>query len=288
MTMMTSAPPVTVDVAHDGTTVAPVVPRANGVARAAASVAWALVGFAVLLALWQLAATTSDGVPTPADTFDELRAMLSDPLRDAGPNDKGIGILVKNSLVRVLAGFGIAVVIGTPLGLAMGSSKRVWQAANPVIQVLRPVSPLAWFPLWLYAMKEAGKAGVWVIFITAVWPIVLNAAAGAASVPKDQRNVARVFKLTRRAYVRHILLPHSLPSVITGMRLSMGTGWMVIVAVEMLSNQSGIGGYVWETYNSLNLARVAALVLVIGVVGLLLDLVFLRIGRAVAHQETHA
>jgi nitrate/nitrite transport system permease protein len=177
------------------------------------------------------------------------------------------------------------VVIGTPLGLAMGSSKRIWKAANPVIQVLRPVSPLAWFPLVLYAVQEASMAGIWVIFITAVWPIVLNSASGAATVPRDQRNVAKVFRLGRGSYVRHILIPHSLPNIVTGMRLSMGIGWMVIVAVEMLSNQVGIGGYAWETYNALNLPRVAAIVLIIGTVGLLLDLAFLRLGKAFAHPE---
>lgn len=254
----------------------------------ATPIGWGLVGFAVLVALWQLAAWRSDGVPTPIDTWSELRSMLADPFRDAGPNDKGVGVLLKNSLLRVLSGFAIAVVAGIPLGLAMGSSRRVWQAANPVIQVLRPVSPLAWFPLWLYAMKNAGQSSMWVIFITAVWPIVLNSATAAGSVPSDQRNVARVFRLSRWGYVRHILMPHSLPGILTGMRLSMGTAWMVIVAIEMLSNQVGIGWYVWDTYNSLNLARVAALVIVIGVVGLALDMVFMRLGRMVTHQEARS
>lgn len=289
MSAVTTVRPIDAALPPDPSLVPPVAVRGTSrLAKLATGAGWALVGFAAFAALWQLAATLSTNVPSPADTFRELRDLLSDPFHDGGPNDKGAGILVKNSLGRVLAGFMIAVIIGTPMGLAMGSSKRVWKAVNPVIQVLRPISPLAWFPLWLNALKNASTAGVWVIFITSVWPIVLNTAAGAASVPNDQRNVSRVFKLTRPAYIRHILMPHCLPNIITGMRLSMGTGWMVIVAVEMMSNQSGIGGYVWEVYNGLNLARVAALVLIIGVVGLTLDLAFLRIGRAVAHQETQS
>jgi len=293
MTLATSAPPtssgpVIVEPVGAIDAAPQMARRPSRIKSAAGTAAWAVVGFAVFVAIWQLATALSASVPSPAETGRELRALLSDPFHDGGPNDKGIGILVKNSLGRVLAGFFIAVVLGTPLGLAMGSSTRIWKAANPVIQVLRPVSPLAWFPLWLYALKEASTAGIWVIFITSVWPIVLNTAAGASSVPNDQRNVAKVFKLNRVAYVRHILVPHCLPNIVTGMRLAMGTGWMVIVAVEMMSNQSGIGGYVWEVYNALNLAKVAALVLIIGVVGLALDLVFLRIGRAVAHQEARS
>lgn len=293
MTLATSAPPLApspfVDDPPDPVGVTPPIPRRPSRVKSVAGTAgWAVVGVAVFVAIWQLAAALSASVPSPAETAREFRSLMSDPFHDGGPNDKGVGILVKNSLGRVLAGFAIAVVLGTPLGLAMGSSARIWKAANPVIQVLRPVSPLAWFPLWAVALKEASTAGIWVIFITSVWPIVLNTAAGASSVPNDQRNVAKVFKLNRVAYVRHILMPHSLPDIVTGMRLAMGTGWMVIVAVEMMSSQSGIGGYVWEVYNALNLAKVAALVLIIGLVGLALDLVFLRIGRAVAHQEARS
>jgi nitrate/nitrite transport system permease protein len=251
----------------------------------AGSLGWALFGFAVFGALWQLAAIASADVPSPVESLSELGKLLSDPFRNAGPNDKGVAILLRNSLGRVLGGFMIAAIVGVPLGLAAGSSKRIWQAANPVIQLLRPVSPLAWFPIILIALKDASMAGVWVICITAIWPIVLNSAAGAASVPNDQRNVAKVFRLGRLAYLRHVLMPHALPNIITGMRLSMGTGWMVIVAVEMLSSQVGIGGYAWETYNALNLPRVAAIVLIIGFVGLILDLGFLRINRALTKDH---
>jgi nitrate/nitrite transport system permease protein len=191
------------------------------------------------------------------------------------------------SLQRVFYGFGLAVLVGVPLGFAIGASKRAWQVFNPVIQVLRPVSPLAWFPIWLIVFKDASRAAVWVIFITSLWPTVLNTAAGAAAVPHDQRAVARVFKFGKLAYLRHVLVPNTMPSVVTGMRVSMGIAWMVIVAVEMLASGggTGIGSYVWEQYNALNLAGVTAAIVLIGITGFLLDLVFMRLGRAVAIEE---
>ena len=157
---------------------------------------------------------------------------------------------------------------------------------NPLVQILRPVSPLAWFPIWLVAFSDAKKAAVFVIFITALWPIVVNTAAGAAAVPQDHRNVARVFKFGRFAYIRHVLIPDSLPSIVTGLRLSMGVAWMVIVAVEMLSGGTGIGFYVWDAYNASNLAGVTAAIVLIGVVGLALDLMFLRLASLV-RREAH-
>jgi nitrate/nitrite transport system permease protein len=252
------------------------------------SIGWGAVGVFGFLALWQVGAWRVDQLPTPVATLRELGSMLADPLHDGGPNDKGIGLRLWSSLGRVLTGFVIAIVIGVPIGLALGSSKRAWQAINPVVQFLRPVSPLAWFPIWLIVFKDAPNAAVWVIFITALWPIVINTASGAATVPVDQRNVAKVFKLTRGRYIRHILLPHTLPSIVTGLRLSMGTAWMVIVAVEMLSGGVGVGTYVWDQYNALNLERMAATIIAIGVVGLVLDLAFLRLGKAVALEGERA
>jgi len=156
------------------------------------------------------------------------------------------------------------------------------------VQMLRPVSPLAWFPIWLVVFANAPKAAIFVIFITALWPTLINTAAGAQSVPQDQRNVARVFKFGRLAYLRHVLLPHALPEIVTGLRLSMGLAWVVIVAVEMLANGTGIGSFVWIAYNAGDLPSVAAGILVIGGVGIVLDLVFLKLQRLVAVEEVHA
>jgi nitrate/nitrite transport system permease protein len=248
----------------------------------AATIGWACVGLVVLGLMWSLAAWRVKDLPTPGATFSELLKLLRDPIRNEGPNDQGIGLQLFGSLLRVAKGFGAAVLIGVPIGLGIGASRRAWKAANPLIQLLRPVSPLAWFPIWLVSVKSAPKAAIVVIFITALWPIILNTAAAAAAIPSDQKHVATVFKFNRRTYLRHVLLPNALPGIVTGMRLSMGVAWMVIVAVEMLSGGTGIGFFVWDAYNALNLARVVAAILLIGVTGLVLDAAFLRLDRKVA------
>ncbi len=246
------------------------------------SIGWAAVGATVIVLFWAIVARSSPDLPGPSEGFAALRRLLRYPFYDLGPNDKGIGIQLGVSLVKVFTGFAFAVVVGVPLGFLIGGSKRAWAAVNPIIQVLRPVSPLAWFPIGLVVLKDVGNAATFVIFITSLWPTVLNTAAGAASVPTDQRNVARVFKFGRVAYVRHVVVPHSLPSIITGMRLSMGIAWMVIVAAEMLAGNTGIGYFVWNSYNGGKLADVIAAIVLIGGIGVLLDTAFLRLGRKVA------
>lgn len=259
----------------------PAPPRDRRLLAAAGTVAWAAVGFGVLVALWAVLSAWKPQIPTPAATFTEMGRLLEDPFRDGLGNDKGIVIQLRGSLGRVFQGFGLAAAVGVPVGLLIGANRSAWKAANPVIQLLRPVSPLAWFPIWLTMFRDAPQAAMWTIFLTALWPIVLNTAAGASSVPVDQRNVASVFRFGRVAYLRHVLVPHSLPSIVTGLRLSMGIAWMVIVAVEMLSGGVGIGFFVWDSYNALNLAKVICAIGMIGTVGLLLDALFLRLGKAV-------
>ncbi len=268
---------------------APAPPKSGGrFTGILSTIGWAMVGVVVFAGVWQLGATRVENLPSPVETLTQLRTMIGSAFRNGGPNDQGIGLMLKASLTRVFTGFSIAAIIGIPLGLAMGSSPRVWKAMNPLAQFLRPVSPLAWYPILLIIFVNADKASVWVICLTSLWPIVLNTAAGAASVPKDQRNVARVFHLKRSAYIRHILVPHTLGSTITGLRLSMGTAWMVIVAVEMMSGKTGIGNYVWNSYNAGDMAKVTSSIVLIGATGLVLDLVFLRLGRAVTQQEQHS
>lgn len=266
-------------------------PRSGLLVRARAfgeAAALGLCGALVLGIAWQIVAMRAADVPTPVESLRALQALLGHPFYDNGPNDKGIALQLGFSLQRVFSGFALAAGVGVPVGLLVGSSKRAWQAFNPIVQLLRPVSPLAWFPIWLVAFRNAPKAAVFVIFITALWPTLLNAASGAHSVPRDQRNVARVFKFGRLAYLRHVLVPHSMSSIVTGLRLSMGLAWVVIVAVEMLSNGTGIGSFVWVAYNAGDLAQVAAGILVIGLVGLVLDLAFLRLQKAVTISEVHA
>lgn len=272
----------------DGPAVAPAPSSALGrrMRALASSGAWALVGVAVVVALWSMVAVFSPDLPTPPEALASLSGMLRYPFYDAGPNDKGVGLLLLLSLQRVFVGFALAAAVGVPLGFLIGTSPRAWKAANPVMQILRPVSPLAWFPIGLVALSSSPNAAVFVIFITALWPIVVNTAAGASSVPRDHRNVARVFQFGRMAYVRHVLVPHTLPEIVTGLRLSMGIAWMVIVAAEMLaSGATGIGSFVWESYNTADLAGVTAAIVLIGFVGVALDSAFLRIGRRVALEE---
>jgi nitrate/nitrite transport system permease protein len=251
-----------------------------------AALGWAVLGMTVFVALWHVATRAVNEVPSPTDTATELRDLLGRAFRTDATKGKGIGLQMQASLARVLKGFGLAALVGIPLGLFMGGSRRAWRAMNPIVQILRPVSPLAWFPIWLVAFSDAKKAAVFVIFITALWPIVVNSAAGAAAVPQDHRNVARVFRFGRIAYVRHVLVPDALPNIVTGLRLSMGVAWMVIVAVEMLSGGTGIGFYVWDAYNASNLAGVTAAIVLIGVVGLALDLLFLRLATLV-RRDAH-
>ena len=253
---------------------------------AASAVGTAFIGLGILVALWAVAASRVEALPSPLATFFELRELLASPFSDRGANQKGIAVQLLGSLQRVFYGFGMAALVGIPFGLFIGASKRAWRAANPVVQLLRPVSPLAWFPIWLVVFRNAPRAAVWVIFITALWPIVVNTAAGAGAIPKDHANVARVFRFGRRDYLKHVLLPNALPSIVTGLRLSMGVAWMVIVAVEMLSGGTGIGFFVWDAYNALNLAQVISAIILIGATGLILDLLFLRLGRAVAVEGT--
>jgi nitrate/nitrite transport system permease protein len=252
------------------------------VSRWASTMAWGLLGILLVVAAWAYASSRVAELPSPAVTMKTLRTMLGNPFYDNGPNDKGVGWQFFYSLQRVFFGFGFGTLIGVPLGLLIGSSKRAFKTANPVIQLLRPVSPLAWFPIWLYLLKDSPQAAKFVIFITALWPVLLNTATSAGSVPPDQKNVSTVFTFNKRTYVRHVLLPNAMPGVVTGMRLSMGVSWMVIVAVEMMSVGSGVGAYVWEANNAGDLSKVMASIILIGLVGLSLDAVFLKLGKRFA------
>jgi nitrate/nitrite transport system permease protein len=239
------------------------------------SIVYLLSGFAVLFAIWQLGSIFTKGeLPSPFKTMAVFFQMWSDPFYDAGPNDKGIGIQLLSSLKRVFLGFGLGTLIAVPLGFLIGSNKIMLNILNPVIQVLRPVSPLAWFPLGLAMMHVSDKATIFVIVITSLWPTLINTALGVASVPKDHKNVGKAFGFSKWKYITKILLPASLPLIITGLRLSIGVAWLVIVAAEMLSGGMGIGFFVWDSWNALSLEKVMSAILIIGLVGLLLDKIF--------------
>jgi nitrate/nitrite transport system permease protein len=214
-----------------------------------------------------------------------LAQLLADPFYDNGPNDKGIGIQLVSSIGRVFAGFTLGSLVAIPVGVLMGASSTCRRLFNPLVQLLRPVSPLAWFPIGLAVFKHAGEATIFVIFITSLWPTLINTAFGVGSLPDDHRNVARAFAFSRGRYLRRILIPFSLPHILTGLRLSLGIAWVVIVAGEMLSGGIGIGFFVWDSWNALSLERVMSAILLIGLIGLLLDRGFDFIARKVSYAS---
>jgi len=236
-----------------------------------ANLLWAMAGFAVVLVIWQLVAIFSKDLPSPLETLPVFWGLVSNPFYDNGPNDKGVGIQVLFSLGRVFSGWIVGSLIAIPIGIAMGSNKKIMQALNPVVQVLRPVSPLAWYPIGLAAYHSAANAVVFAIVITSLWPTLINTMFGVNSLPKDYRNVARVFHFSNWKYLTKVQLPYSLPHILTGLRLSFGIAWMVIVAGEMLAGGTGIGFFVWDSWNALSLARVISAILIIGFTGLIMD-----------------
>lgn len=253
---------------------------------AGAAVFYTLAGFAALALVWQAASLIAGrDLPSPVATLGVFWQLVSKPLYDKGPNDKGVALQLFSSLGRVGAGFALASALAIPLGFLMGANATSRRLLYPVVQVMRPVSPLAWFPIGLAAFKSAGTATVFVIFMTSIWPTLINTAFGVMSLPEDHKNVARVFKFSRLKYVTKILLPYSLPHILTGLRLSMGVAWMVIVAGEMLAGGMGIGFFVWDSWNALSLERVMSAILLIGGVGLLLDRAFESVGHRFVYES---
>jgi nitrate/nitrite transport system permease protein len=227
----------------------------------------------------------SDGFPTPAQIGAAIVHNLSQPFYDNGPNDKGIGIQLAYSLARVGTGYLIAILVAIPLGFVIGMSPLLYKALDPFIQVLKPISPLAWMPLALYTIKDSSISGVFVIFICSVWPMLINTAYGVGAVRRDWLNVARTLevKSVRRAF--QVILPAAAPTILTGMRISIGIAWLVIVAAEMLVGGTGIGYFVWNEWNNLNLTNVIFAILMIGVVGMILDFMFGRLQKLVTYVE---
>jgi nitrate/nitrite transport system permease protein len=225
------------------------------------------------------------GFPTPVQMGQAIVSNLSDPFYDNGPNDKGIGIQLAHSLGRVGLGFAIAALVAIPLGFLIGMSPLLYKALDPFIQVLKPISPLAWMPLALYTIKDSSISGIFVIFICSVWPMLINTAFGVAGVRRDWLNVAKTLEVSplRKAFT--VILPAAAPTILTGMRISMGIAWLVIVAAEMLVGGTGVGYFVWNEWNNLALTNVIFAILLIGVVGMLLDLVFAQAQKAVTYVD---
>ncbi|MBV7406054.1 nitrate ABC transporter permease [Enterobacter sp. ENT03] len=245
----------------------------------------AILGLGLLVIAWQLAAINSKGFPTPLSTLDSALTLFADPFYNDGPNDMGIGWNVLASLQRVAIGFGLAALVGIPLGFLIGRFVFISRMFTPLIALLRPVSPLAWLPIGLLLFQKAEPASSWTIFICSIWPMVINTAEGVKRIPADYLNVARVLQLSEWTVMRRILFPAVLPAVLTGVRLSIGIAWLVIVAAEMLTGGVGIGFWIWNEWNNLNVENILIAIVIIGVVGLLLEQGLMLIARRFSWQD---
>ncbi len=244
-----------------------------------------LIGIAVMVGIWYLATLKAGGrLPGPVQTWNAAVVLFSDPFYSNGPNDQGIGWNVLSSLQRVGIGFGIAAAIGIPLGFMLGRFATLSAMVNPIISLLRPVSPLAWLPIGLLVFQKADPAATWTIFICSIWPMILNTAQGVTRVPSDYMNVARVLNLSEWKIFTKILFPAVLPYMLTGIRLSIGTAWLVIVAAEMLTGGVGIGFWVWDEWNNLKVEHIIIAIFVIGIVGLLLEQMLVAIARRFSYE----
>ncbi|NWG24886.1 MAG: nitrate ABC transporter permease [Pseudorhodoplanes sp.] len=224
-------------------------------------------------------------MPGPLEIGAKLWEHLNRPFYDNGPNDKGLGIQLGYSIARVLTGYLLAVLVALPIGFLIGMSPLMSRALDPYIQILKPISPLAWMPLALYTIKDSSLSAIFVIFICSLWPMLINTAFGVAAVRREWLNVARTLEVgpIRRAFT--IILPAAAPTILTGMRISIGIAWLVIVAAEMLVGGTGIGYFVWNEWNNLSITNVIVAIVTIGVVGMVLDQILARVTKLVTFPE---
>jgi nitrate/nitrite transport system permease protein len=245
-----------------------------------------LMGLGLLIGLWALVSITTKGsIPSPYDTGVQAIEIFKEPFYRKGPNDQGVGWNVLMSLERVAVGFGLAALVGIPAGFVIGRFTFLSRMFNPLISLLRPVSPLAWLPIGLLVFKGANPAAIWTIFICSIWPMIINTAVGVQRVPQDYLNVARVLNLSEWKIATKILFPAVLPYMLTGVRLAVGTAWLVIVAAEMLTGGVGIGFWVWDEWNNLNVKNIIIAIFVIGLVGLVLEFALIRIATAFTFED---
>ncbi|MBF2027693.1 MAG: nitrate ABC transporter permease [Oscillatoriales cyanobacterium C42_A2020_001] len=244
------------------------------------------LGFLGIIVLWWIVALfRRDLMPTPPEAFVNNLDFILNPFYQRGPGDLGLGWLLIASLRRVLLGFLLGALVAIPVGFLIGMSRPTLLALNPLIQIFKPVSPLAWLPIALAIFNLADPSAIFVIFITSLWPTIINTALGVSSVSQDYLDVAQVLEMPKWRQIYKIILPASLPYIFTGLRISLGIAWLVIVAVEMLTGGIGIGFFVWDEWSRLNLSSVFLAVLVIGVTGLLLDVAIAQLQRLVTHRR---
>ncbi len=236
-------------------------------------------GILLFLAVWTLISHLQPVMPGPVSTWHSAVELFAHPFHQNSPDDQGIGWNILSSLERVGLGFGLAALVGIPLGFIIGRYEFMSRMTAPVIGLLRPVSPLAWLPLGLLVLKAAGPAAIWVIFISSIWPMVINTAVGVSKVPQDYMNVAKVLNLSEWKIITKISFPYVLPYMMTGVRLSIGIAWLVIVAAEMLNGGAGIGFWLWDEYNASNYEHIIIAIFIVGIVGLLLEQILTAIAN---------
>ncbi|HEY9617051.1 MAG TPA: nitrate ABC transporter permease [Microcoleaceae cyanobacterium] len=239
----------------------------------------------ILLLWWGVALLRRDLMPTPWEALISNLDFILHPFYQRGPGDLGVGWLLLASLRRVLIGFALGAIVAIPIGFLVGMSRPIMLALNPVIQIFKPVSPLAWLPIALAIFNLADPSAIFVIFVTSLWPTIINTALGVSSVSQDYIDVARVLEMPKWRQVTKIILPASLPYIFTGLRISLGIAWLVIVAVEMLTGGIGIGFFVWDEWSRLNLSSVFLAVFIIGITGLLLDFAMGQLQAWVTHRR---
>jgi nitrate/nitrite transport system permease protein len=261
------------------------IPLGEKLAGAARAVLPPVLGLLILLGVWYVATLKGGSIPGPAQVWNAAATLFADPFYRNGPNDQGIGWNVLSSLQRVAIGFGFAALVGIPLGFILGRSAFLSAMVNPIISLLRPVSPLAWLPIGLLVFKKADPAATYTIFICSIWPMIMNTAQGVQRVPQDYLNVARVLALSEWKVVTKILFPAVLPYMLTGIRLSIGTAWLVIVAAEMLTGGVGIGFWVWDEWNNLKVEHIIIAIFVIGIVGLILEQALILLAKKLTKES---
>lgn len=246
-----------------------------------------IIAIIILLTIWQMICSGQNpNLPAPLtvlkDTWDPL---IIKPFYNNGGTDVGLGLQIFASLKRVAIGFSLASIVGIALGILVGANRFMYDALDPIFQVLRTIPPLAWLPISLAALRQSDPSAIFVIFITAIWPIIINTTVGVQQIPQDYNNVSRVLKLSKIEYFFNILFPSTVPYIFTGLRIGIGLSWLAIIAAEMLVGGVGIGFFIWDSYNSSRVSQIMIALVYVGVVGLLLDRLVAFIGSLIVPAE---
>lgn len=246
------------------------------------------IAIAIFMAIWQLLCISPDAnLPSPVQVFqDTWDPLIINPFFDNGGTDKGLGLQILASLGRVAIGFALATIVGIALGIMIGGNQFMYDAVDPIFQVLRTIPPLAWLPISLAAFRDSQPSAIFVIFITAIWPIIINTTVGVQQIPQDYKNVARVLRLSKQKYFFKVLFPSAVPYIFTGLRIGIGLSWLAIVAAEMLVGGVGIGFFIWDAYNSSSISEIMLALVYVGIVGLFLDrMVEFLAGKVVPEEK---